>query len=33
MERNYPYWNDKEFLYEIDTLQVAEEYVRVTALT
>jgi len=33
MERNYPYWNDKEFLYQIDTLQVTEEYVRVTALT
>jgi len=33
MERNYPYWNDKDFLYEIDTLQVSDEYVRVTALT
>ena len=33
MKRNYPYWNDKDFLYTIDTLQVAEEYVRVTALT
>ena len=33
MERNYPYWNDKDFLYEIDTLQVSEEYIRVTALT
>ena len=33
MKRNYPYWNDKEFLYTIDTLQVSDEYVRVTALT
>lgn len=33
MKRNYPYWNDKDFLYTIDTLQVAEEYVRATALT
>lgn len=33
MERSYPYWNDKDFLYELDTLQVAEEYIRVTALT
>ena len=33
MKRSYPYWNDKEFLYTIDTLQVSDEYVRVTALT
>lgn len=33
MEKFYPYLNNPDFLYKIDTLQTAEEYVKVTALT